>query len=113
MKIKKSGKKEKIDLRTAKRVLNKTEIKKIKKIKDKKEKSEALKYLLSSKLHLRHHDLEHKINKLKKKNKDHFFEELELMKIPYKIKLFKAGFNEDFKIILENIIKLESELKNA
>ena len=104
--------KKKINLKKiAKKNLLKEDWKKIKKIKDKQEKQEALKYLLTSKLYLRYYNLQDKLEKLDEKEKT--FIDLKLKSVPFKIKLFQAGFEKDLLNTIDLINEIEKLVKNV
>ena len=96
----------------SKKIIGKEHYKKAKKIKDIKERTEGLKYLMASKLELKHLELE-----LKLKDFDHKrakLLEIKLILLPSKIKIFKSTFSKrDFDAIHKLVNEIEGELGNV
>ncbi len=83
----------------------------IKQIKEKGERAEALKYLLTSKLELKYHELE-KRARLVDHNARRLIS-LELSRVPPKFKLLRAGFDQELVHINKILKNVERELRNV
>lgn len=95
----------------AKKFLDKGHKKKLRKIKDKEEKLDLTNYLIASKLKLKYHDLEIKLQKNKKNN---MYIDSRMIALPSKINFFSQKPNEkDFKKILSLFDEIEKEMKNV
>jgi hypothetical protein len=98
----------------AKKIVDKSTLRKIKKIKDKKEKKEVLEYSIKSELEMMHYDLVRKIRKIQREEKDVFSPEVKASLLNSKIKYFEINFyKKDFKNILSLYKEIKKELTNV
>ena len=95
-----------------KEIIGKESYKKVKKIKDYTERTEGLKHLMYSKFHLKLLDIEHKLEKLQKKEKDIL--NPKVIRLRSKIKIFNSTHEKKDYENLKNLIKnIEEGLKNV
>jgi len=110
MKDKKEGKRL---MKFAKRILDKSSLKKLKKVGEE-DKMEAIKYSMKCRMEREHGYLEEDVKKMKKAGKDTFFIETKLSLLKSKIKLFNATLHKSDFINMANLFKqIEKEMKHV